>query len=98
MAPEDNRAVLILAVAQHLVKLHCESVEVANVQRAEVAVEGIVDERLVDREVDWGLGPGAGRPRPGVRLGGALTGGLLLLALVGERRVCIRSNRIGGQI
>ena len=34
-------------------ELHGEAVQVANVQWAEVAMERIVEQRLIDAEVDW---------------------------------------------
>jgi hypothetical protein len=52
VAPEDDGPVLIRGVSQDLVKLHRESVQVANVQRAEVAMECIVEKGLVNAEVD----------------------------------------------
>jgi len=59
VAPEDYRSVLVRRIAQNLVQLHGEAVQVANVQRAEVAVESIVEQCLVNAEVDWGMRLGA---------------------------------------
>lgn len=53
VAPEDNRSALVLGVSEHLVQHDGEAVEVANVKRAKVGVECIVQQVLVDREVDW---------------------------------------------
>jgi hypothetical protein len=44
-------------------ELHSESVEVANVQRSKVMVEGIVEERVIDREVDGRCSRGSNRGR-----------------------------------
>jgi hypothetical protein len=52
VAPEDDGPVFIRGVSQNLMKLHRESVQVANVQRAEVAVESIVEQCLVNAKVD----------------------------------------------
>lgn len=41
-APEDDGAVLVGWVAENLVQLYREPVEVANVQWAKVAVKGVV--------------------------------------------------------
>ena len=41
-APEDDGSIVVGRVAEDLVELHCESVEVADVQWAEVGVEGVV--------------------------------------------------------
>lgn len=41
-APEDYCAVLVRRVAQHLVQLYSKTVQVANVEWAEVAMEGVV--------------------------------------------------------
>jgi hypothetical protein len=58
-APEDDSAVLVGWVAQNFMQLNSEAVEVTNVQWAEVTMEGIVQESLVDTEVDrrMRLGP-----------------------------------------
>ena len=68
-APEDDSAVLVGWVSQNLMQLHSESVEVTNVQWAKVAVEGVVQERLVDTKVDGGmrLGPCGSRTCLGAR-------------------------------
>jgi hypothetical protein len=47
--------VLILFCTKNIVKLESESVQVANVERAEVVVECVVEELIIDSEVAWRL-------------------------------------------
>jgi hypothetical protein len=73
VAPKDDWSALILGVSKHLVQQDGEAVEVTNVQRAKVGVEGIVEQVLVDGEIDRGerrRGWGSGRVRAGRALGG----------------------------
>jgi hypothetical protein len=93
-APEDYCPVLVGGIAQDLVQLHCEAVQVTNVERAEVAMERVVEQRLVDAEVHWWVcfGPGCRGTRLGSRR--PLRGRCALLG-VGEWRgrvrcVCVR--------
>lgn len=51
MAPKHYVSVLVFPVAENFVQLHREAVQMSNVQRSEVAVERIVDERLINAEV-----------------------------------------------
>lgn len=61
-APEDDCPVFVRRICEDLVQLDSKAVQVANVQRAKVAVEGVVQQCLVDTEVDGRLlGPGRGR-------------------------------------
>jgi hypothetical protein len=62
-APEDDCPVLVGRIAQDLVQLDREAVQVTNVKRTKVAMEGIVEQRLVDAEVHGWVcfGPGCGR-------------------------------------
>ena len=85
IAPENNGTVLVGWVAQYFVELHGEAVEMADVQWAEVAMERIVEQRLVDAEVDrWErLGPRCP------------LGGRLALLGVGKWRGCIRRVCVG---
>lgn len=58
--PENNGAVLVFLRTKDVVEVNSKSVEVANVQRAKVMVEGIVEESVIDGEVARRLS-GAGR-------------------------------------
>lgn len=49
--PKDNGSVLVLLGTQNVVELECETVQVANVERAKVVVECIVKELVVDGKV-----------------------------------------------
>jgi hypothetical protein len=95
-APEDDGAFLVGRIAQNLVQLDSEAVEVANVQGAKVAVEGVVEQRLVDAEVDGRLGLGGRGCGCGVARG-ALRGRLALLG-VGKGRVCVGRVRVRGEV
>ena len=79
-------------------QLDGEAVEVADVQRAKVAVEGIVEQRLVDAKVDGRLGLGrvGGRGRGGVTRG-ALRGRVALFG-VGKGRVGVGRVRVRGEV
>ena len=50
-APEDYCSLLIRWVAKNLVQLDSKAIQVANVERAEVAMESVVQQGLVDAEV-----------------------------------------------
>lgn len=50
---EDDWSVLVILVSQNIVELDGEAVEVTNVQRAEIVVKGVVEERVIDGEVAW---------------------------------------------
>lgn len=97
VAPEDDCAVLVGGVAQDLVQLNGEAVQVTNVKWAKVTVESIVQERLVNAKVDgrehlvcWGCRAAMGARRPlGRRLG------LLGVREWGRR---IRGIRVRGQV
>lgn len=97
IAPEYYTTILVLLVAQDLVQLHGEAVQMANVQRAKVTVEGVVEESLVNGEVHrrvvlgtCGLG---GRLGPRLRLGRPLARRALFSGIrewrIGIRRVCV---------
>lgn len=51
-APEYHRLVIVGWVAENFMKLYCEPVQVTNVQRAKVGMEGIVEQCVINREVD----------------------------------------------
>ena len=51
-APEYHSSVIVGWIAENLMELHGESVEVTDMQRPEVVVESIVQEGIIDREVD----------------------------------------------
>lgn len=57
--PEDNGPVLVLLGTEHIVKVQRKAVQVADVERAKVVVESVVQEGVVNGEVE------------GRRLGGA---------------------------
>ena len=78
-------------------QLHGESVEVTNVQRPEVGVEGIVQEGLVDGELDRGVNFGACSYGAWLRLCGPLAG-RSILTRVRERGAGIRRMRVGGKV
>lgn len=65
-APENDGPVLVLRRSQDIVEVEREAVQVADVQRAEVVVEGVVEEAVVDGEVEGLLGP----PRVAAARGG----------------------------
>lgn len=95
-APEYYCALLVGRVAENLMQLDGEAVEVTNVERAEVAVEGVVQQGLVDTEVH-------GRERLGATSRGALGARRALrrrrvLLGVRERRVRIRCVRVRGKV
>ena len=50
-APEDNSAIIVHRIREYLVQLNCESVQVANVKWAEVRMEAVVEECIIDGEV-----------------------------------------------
>lgn len=91
-APEDNGPVLVLGRGQHVVEVEGEAVQVADVQRAEVVVEGVVEEAVVDGEVEGLLGP----PRlPAAPRGRARRRGRVG---VGEEGVGRRGLGVGGEV
>lgn len=52
-APEHDRAVFIFLGAEDIVKSNSKAVQVANVKRAKVMVEGVVQEGIIHGEVAW---------------------------------------------
>lgn len=100
-APENNGAVLVLLCAQDVMELDGESVEMADVQRAKIMVESVVQKSIVDGEIAW---------LRSVRLGGerGRTGSSSLTSLLGgswqrllgvrERRVWRRRMDVGGKV
>lgn len=64
-APENNRPVLVLLGTEDIVESNGEAVQVANVQRAKVVVESVVQETVINGEVAW-CGAAAARRRDGV--------------------------------
>lgn len=99
MAPENNGPVLVVGVAQNLVQLNGEAVEVANVEWAEVGVEGVVQQGAVNGEVD-GRRVGLGwRSRTCLSLGRALAWRPALLGGgVGEGSLGVGRRRVRGEI
>jgi hypothetical protein len=91
--PEDDCAVFICGIAQNLVQLYCEAVQVTNVQRAKVAMEGIVEQRLVDAEVHRWMRLGSSGSGTNLRPRRPLGRRCALLG-VGERRSRIRRVRV----
>lgn len=51
-APEDDWSVSILLGAEYVMKHESESVEMADMERAKVMVEGIVEQLVVNGEVE----------------------------------------------
>ena len=78
-------------------QLDGESIQMTDVQRAKVAVEGVVQQRLVDAEVDGGKRLVGGDSGTAMCARRALRGRLRLLG-VGEGRRGIWSIRIRGQV
>lgn len=98
-APEDDGAILVLLGTEDIVELQGEAVQVTDVQRAEVVVESVVEEGVVDGEVVRRRADGGGLN--GSRaFGGSLRsfpgGGLDGLAVgedgLGRGRVDVRSQ------
>lgn len=69
VAPENDSSLLVRRIAQNLVQLHSKTVEVADVQRPEIRMEGIVQKGLVDCEVYRWMDLWTGSHRAGLRLG-----------------------------
>ena len=56
MAPEDDRPAVAVLLRKHIMQHDCKAVQVTNVQRAKVGVEGVVEQAVVDGEVyGWWL-------------------------------------------
>jgi hypothetical protein len=51
LAPKYDNAIAVRGVSEDFVEVHCESVQVANVQRTKVGVESIVEEGVINGEV-----------------------------------------------
>lgn len=97
-APEYNGPVLVLLGSQNLVELQREAVEVTDVERAKVVVEGIVEESVVNGKVVRLPQSLRGRRRGSV--GGllrALAGGAGWFG-IGEERVLVGGIEVGGEI
>jgi hypothetical protein len=64
-APEYNCSVVVGWVAEDVMEVNSKPVEMTDVQWTEIGVEGIVEERVIDSEVDWRfvLGPTRDRDR-----------------------------------
>lgn len=56
-APEDHDAITIRGVSKNFMEMNCEPIEVANVQWAEVGVESVVKEGIVNGEIHRSLTP-----------------------------------------
>lgn len=78
LAIEDNRTVTVGGVPKNLVEKHSETIQVADVQRTEICVKGIVEESIINREKN-------GRP--------ALAGGIGLGPALAWRLVCLLRER-----
>lgn len=96
-APEYNGPVLVLLGSQNLMELQREAVEVADVERAKVVVEGIVEERVVDGEVVRLPQSFRGRRGSAGRLLRALAGGAGWFG-IGEERVLVGGIEVGSEI
>jgi hypothetical protein len=93
---EDNRAITVGGVSEDLVEKDCESVQVTNVERAEIRMECIVEKGIVNSEVD-------GRSALGRRGGGlspssSLAGRLGLLQRIREWSARGRSRIVRSQV
>lgn len=97
-APKDHGTVLIGAISQHLVQLDGKAVQVANVQWAEISVECVVQQALVNSEVDGRVDMFGRGSRAGLRLGRALRGRLGRAFQVLKWRVGVRWVGEGGQV
>ncbi len=53
-APEDNPTLLVGGVAEDVMQIDREPIQVTDVQRTKVGKEGIVQQQVVDGEVDGG--------------------------------------------
>lgn len=53
VTPEYHGSVLVVGVSKHFVKLNGKAVQMTDVERAKVGVEGIVEQGVVDGEVEW---------------------------------------------
>lgn len=96
MAPEDDRPAVAILLRKNVVQHHGETVEVTNVKRAEVGMEGIVQQAVVDAEV-YGRRPLLRRRmlRPGRPLAGRSR---LLRGRVWERCVLIGLVGVGSEV
>lgn len=52
---------MVFLGSKHLVELQGEAIKMADVKRAEVVMEGIVEQLVIDGEVTRGLAGGLGR-------------------------------------
>lgn len=91
-APENNRSVLVLLRPENLVELQRKTVEVSNVKRAKVVVEGIVQESVIYGEVERLL------PRACLRWSWPVNGALRALGRRSRRSIGVREQcvLIGG--
>lgn len=56
-APENNHPPLVLAISKNIVQRHGKPIQVPDVEWAEIVVESVVQQSVVNSEVDW-LHPG----------------------------------------
>jgi hypothetical protein len=93
---EDNRAVTVGGVSEDLMEKDCESVQVTNVERAEIRMESIVEKGIVNSEVD---GRSAlGRRGSGLCPSSTLAGRLGLFERIREWSARGRSRIIRSQV
>lgn len=95
LAVKHHCAVTVGGISQNLVEMHGKTIEVSNVERTEVCMEGIVEQGVINSEIDrplrrvssWGLLASRSFTR---RLG--------LRCSIGERRVSIGGGIVGGEV
>lgn len=93
---EDHRAITVGGVSENLVEKDCESVQVTNVERAEIGMERVVEKGIVNSEVDWRSA--LGRRGGGLSPSSPLTGRLGLLERIREWSARGRSRIVRSQV
>lgn len=94
-AVKHHSTIPICRISQNLMEVNCKSVQMSNVERTEVGMEGVVQQGIVDREVHrtalfgW---------RRRLRQRGSLGWGSGLFQCVWERRSGIRRKVIRSEI
>ena len=96
LAVEDHRTITVGGVAKDLVEKDCESVQVTNVEGAEVCMECIVEKRIINSEVD--RRSALGRRGSGLSPSSPLAGRLGLLEGIREWCSRRRSRIIRSQV
>lgn len=55
LTPEDHRPIVVRRVTQYLMEVDSETVQVADVQRAKIGMEGVIKKRVVNGKIYGGL-------------------------------------------